>query len=178
MVELAREAVPSARFAMHDCRHLADLNLRFDGIICAFGLPYLSEQEAAAFIRAAGQALEPKGVLYLSAMLGRSEDSGFQPCSTGDLVYVNYFGEDQVIRILRECGLTIVQQKQLPSPSGAPKPTTDLIVIAVKRQSALTSRITVASAVAFGIKTSRSRRQVRPPHYRWVGRNHCREISR
>jgi 2-polyprenyl-3-methyl-5-hydroxy-6-metoxy-1,4-benzoquinol methylase len=132
MVELAREAVPSARFAVHDCRHLADLNLRFDGIICGFGLPYLSEQEAAAFIKAASQALEPQGVLYLSTMLGRSEDSGFQPCSTGDLVYVNYYSEEQVIRVLPECGLTIVQQKQIPSPSGAPKPTTDLIVIAAK----------------------------------------------
>src|SRR6266403_3432131 len=53
MVELAREAVPLAHFAVHDCRHLADLQLRFDGIICAFGLPYLSREEATAFIRAA-----------------------------------------------------------------------------------------------------------------------------
>src|SRR5215468_10003128 len=42
MVELARAAVPSARFAVHDCRRLADLQTRFDGIICAFGLPYFS----------------------------------------------------------------------------------------------------------------------------------------
>lgn len=33
MVELAREAVPLARFAVRDCRHLADLQLSFDGII-------------------------------------------------------------------------------------------------------------------------------------------------
>src|SRR6476620_5727510 len=38
MVELAREAVPSARFAVHDCRDLLSLKQRFDGIICAFGL--------------------------------------------------------------------------------------------------------------------------------------------
>ena len=84
MVELAREAVPSAHFAVHDCRHLADLQLRFDGIICAFGLPYLSGEEATAFIRVGGQALDPGGVLYLSTMLGKTEDSGFQSCSTGD----------------------------------------------------------------------------------------------
>jgi hypothetical protein len=46
MVELAREAVPSAQFAVHDCRNLAELQRRFDGIICAFGLPYLSPEEA------------------------------------------------------------------------------------------------------------------------------------
>src|SRR6516164_8606538 len=50
MVELAREAVPSAQFAIHDCRNLVDLKGRFDGIICAFGLPYLSPEEAVAFI--------------------------------------------------------------------------------------------------------------------------------
>src|SRR5258705_5680760 len=36
MVDLALEAVPSARFAVHDYRNLADLKLQFDGIICAF----------------------------------------------------------------------------------------------------------------------------------------------
>src|SRR5215813_13450908 len=35
MVEFAREAVPAARFVVHDCRRLADLQKRFDGIICA-----------------------------------------------------------------------------------------------------------------------------------------------
>jgi SAM-dependent methyltransferase len=130
MVELAREAVPSAHFVVHDCRYLADLQLRFDGIICAFGLPYLSEAEATAFIRAAGQALEPGGVLYLSTMLGKSEDSGFEGCSTGDQVYINYHSEDQVLDWLR--GFTVLKQSRLPSPSAAPKATTDLIIIAKK----------------------------------------------
>jgi SAM-dependent methyltransferase len=132
MVELAREAVPSAHFAVHDCRHLADLQLRFDGIICAFGLPYLSWEEATGFIRAAGQALEPGGVFYISTMLGKSEDSGFERCSTGDEVYVNYHSEDEVISSLRKCGFTLLKQSRLPSPSAATKRTTDLIVIAVK----------------------------------------------
>ena len=133
MVDLAREAVPSAHFALHDCRHLADLQLRYDGIICAFGLPYLSGEEATAFIRAAGQVLDPGGVLYLSTMLGESEDSGFQACSTGDQVCINYHSEAQVLSSLRECGFTLLQQSRLPSPSAASKRTTDLIVIAEKR---------------------------------------------
>ena len=132
MVELAREAVPSAHFALHDCRHLADLQLRFDGIICAFGLPYLSGEEATAFIRAAGQALDPGGVLYLSTLLGKKEDSGFERCSTGDQVYINYHSEDQVMYWLQGCGFTLVSQSRIPSPSTAPKATADLIVIAKK----------------------------------------------
>ena len=132
MVELARQTAPSAQFAVGDCRNLAGLKQRFDGIICAFGLPYLSRAEAMAFIRAASEVLEPDGVLYLSTMLGRSEDSGFEPCSSGDLVYVNYHSEEQIIASLRECGFSVVHQRHLPSPSAAVKKTTDLIVIAKK----------------------------------------------
>jgi SAM-dependent methyltransferase len=92
MVELAREAVPSAHFVVHDVRRLADLHMRFGDIICAFGLPYLSGEETTAFMRAAGQALDPGGVLYLSTMLGQSEDSGIERYDTGDAIHVNYIG--------------------------------------------------------------------------------------
>jgi SAM-dependent methyltransferase len=132
MVELAREAVPSAQFALHDCRNLADLKRRFDGIICAFGLPYLMWDEVVAFIEAACTVLEPGGVLYLSTMLGRSEDSGFQRCSSLDQVYINYHGEDQLVSLLQRCDFRIVKQKRIQSPSVASKATTDLIVITKK----------------------------------------------
>jgi len=130
MVELARAAVPSARFAVHDCRNLADLKLRFDGIICAFGLPYLSWQETEAFVRAAANVLEPPGALYLSTMLGGSEDSGFQQCSSGEQLYINYHSEEDVISALRGCSFVIVKQKRMNSPGVASKKTTDLIVVA------------------------------------------------
>jgi SAM-dependent methyltransferase len=132
MVELARAAVPSARFAVHDCRRLADLRMQFEGIICAFGLPYLSTEEATAFIRAAGQALGPGGVLYLSTMLGKPEDSGFQRASTGDQIYITYHPEKQILSSLHGCGFKVVNQRQIPSPAAASKKTTDLIVIAEK----------------------------------------------
>jgi SAM-dependent methyltransferase len=132
MVELAREAVPSAHFTVHDCRRLADLRGTFDGIICAFGLPYLSEEEAMAFVSAAGEVLDPGGVLYLSTMLGKVEDSGFEKCSTGDEVYIHYHSEEQVGGWLQDCGFTVLKQRRLASPSGAARKTTDLIVIAKK----------------------------------------------
>jgi SAM-dependent methyltransferase len=133
MVELAREAVPSARFAVHDCRRLADLPGPFDGIICAFGLPYLSWEEATAFIKAAGGALVGGGVLYLSTVLGKSEDSGFERCSTGDEIYLNYHSEAQVVGALETRDFTVLKQARIPSPSAASKKTTDLIVIAKKQ---------------------------------------------
>ena len=132
MVELAREAVPSAQFVVHDCRHLLDLQRRFDGIICAFGLPYLLPEEVTAFVGAAAEALDAGGVLYLSAMLGNSKDSGLQLCSTGDPVYLNYHNEDHITRSLGERGFSVVRQRRMASPPAASKVTTDLIVIAKK----------------------------------------------
>jgi cyclopropane fatty-acyl-phospholipid synthase-like methyltransferase len=132
MIELAREAVPSARFVVHDCRRLAELKLRFDGIISAFGLPYLSTEEAMSFIREASQALNTGGALFLSTMLGKSEDSGFESCSSGDQVYVNYHSEEQIVSSLRSCGFAVLKQCRMSSSPAAPKKTTDLIVIARK----------------------------------------------
>ncbi|HTL16345.1 MAG TPA: class I SAM-dependent methyltransferase [Patescibacteria group bacterium] len=132
MIEIAREAVPSADFIVHDCRCLDELKMRFDGIVCAFGLPYLSTEETTAFISAAGRALDPRGVLYLSAMLGKSEDSGFERCSTGDQVYVYYHQEDQLKQSLQDSGFSLVRLGRIPSPSAAPKRTNDLIIIARK----------------------------------------------
>jgi predicted TPR repeat methyltransferase len=132
MVELARKAVPSAQFAVHDCRHLLDLQRRFDGIICAFGLPYLLPEEVTAFVGAAGEALDSGGVLCLSVMLGNRQDSGFHLCSNGDQVYINYHSEDHITRSLGERGFSVVRQSHMASPSAASKATIDLIVIAKK----------------------------------------------
>jgi predicted TPR repeat methyltransferase len=130
MVDLAREAVPSAHCAVHDCRRLAELQPPFDGIVCAFGLPYLSMEEATAFIKAAGEALVTGGVLYVSTMLGKPEDSGVQRSSTGEQVYVYYHSEEQISCALHAHRFTILNQAKIPSPAAASKKTTDLIVIA------------------------------------------------
>ena len=106
--------------------------MRFDGIICAFGLPYLSPEEVTTFIGAADGALDPGGVIYLSTMLGNSEDSGFQRCSTGDKIYVNYHTEEHIIRLLEGRGFSLLKQIRMASPSAASNATTDLIVIAKK----------------------------------------------
>ncbi len=142
MVELARQAVPKARFLVHDFRNLADLESRFEGIICAFGLPYISPEEAAAFLTAAAKALEPNGVLYLSAMLGRSQDSGFERCSTGEKLHITYYGQEQITDWLRGRGFGIIKHERVSSPSAASKATTDLIVIA-KKQADISARCPV-----------------------------------
>jgi len=132
MVELAQAAVPSAQFKVHDCRRLTDLGLRFDCIVCAFGLPYLSPAEATDFIAGADAVLDPGGVLYLSCMEGDSEDSGLESSSSGDQVYINYHSEDHIRSALASHGFVIAEFKRLSSPGAANKITTDMLVIARK----------------------------------------------
>jgi predicted TPR repeat methyltransferase len=133
MVELAQAAVPSAQFRVHDCRRLTDLGLTFDGIVCAFGLPYLSRAEATNFIAGANAILAPGGVLYLSCMEGTSEDSGFESSSSGDQVYINYHSEDHLRSVLASHGFAIMEFTRLSSPSAASKSTTDMLIIARKQ---------------------------------------------
>lgn len=132
MVELAQAAVPSAEFVVHDVRQLLALERRFDGIICAFGLPYLSDEELVAFIAAAEQVLEPGGVLYLSLMLGNRADSGLQHSPTGEAFYVYYHSQERIQHLLEDRGFSLLMQEQMSSPASAAQPTRDLIVIAKK----------------------------------------------
>jgi cyclopropane fatty-acyl-phospholipid synthase-like methyltransferase len=131
MIELAREAVPGARFAVHDCRKLSGLGT-FDGIVCAFGFPYLSREEVVQFIADAANVLTSGGVFYLSTMEGKHEDSGFQSTSTGDKVYIDYHGEAELVSALVRHGFSIADMRRMPSPSSAPSKTEDLFIIAEK----------------------------------------------
>src|SRR5689334_25209795 len=45
MVLLAQRNNPNAFFEVMDCRSIADLSKKFDAVICAFCLPYLSREE-------------------------------------------------------------------------------------------------------------------------------------
>lgn len=130
MVALAREAVPAAQFIVHDCRQLQALQRHFDGIVCAFGLPYLTPQEVKDWLLCAADVLEPGGMLYFSTLLGPADAGGRQRCSTGASVYLHYHAEADLQAALQRAGFATVMQHVLASPSTARQATTDLIVLA------------------------------------------------
>ncbi|HLO94782.1 MAG TPA: class I SAM-dependent methyltransferase [Burkholderiaceae bacterium] len=135
MVELARVAVPAARFEVGDCRRLPGEDGSWDAIVCAFGLPYLSPAEARDFIAQAGRLLAPGGLLYLSTQGGRPEDSGPQRSSRGDVVHVFFHameGPESVGAWLAAADLQRVAQGAFPSPVDAPAKTSDWFGIARK----------------------------------------------
>lgn len=135
MVELARAAVPQARFEVGDCRELPGEVAAWDAIVCAFGLPYLSPEDARGFILRAGRSLRDGGQLYLSTQGGRPEESGPQRSSRGDVVHVFFHvmdGADGVGAWLAEAGLEVQVQAALPCPANASVQTRDWYCIARK----------------------------------------------
>lgn len=96
MVALARENNPEACFTVLDSRQIRSLSTLYDGIVCGFCLPYLSQEERLQFIEDVYDLLVHTGVLYLSFVEGDPSGSGYKTGSSGDAVYFNYHTLDSI----------------------------------------------------------------------------------
>jgi 2-polyprenyl-3-methyl-5-hydroxy-6-metoxy-1,4-benzoquinol methylase len=134
MVALAQTHVPSARFQVHDCRRLAELGQRFDGIAYAFGLNYIDDAAAQALFDALPAALSDAGALFLSTMLGDPAQSGVLASAQGDRIHLHYRRRDTVEAWVRDAGLDIVHAEAMASPASAAKATIDLMLVAERRK--------------------------------------------
>lgn len=109
MIELAQKNNPSAKFSVMDCRKIDSIQSTFDGVICGFCLPYLSEEEAVKLVKDAYQLLNADGIIYLSFVDGATDQSGYKTGSGGNRVYFYYHQTGKLEKILTEHGFTDVQ---------------------------------------------------------------------
>lgn len=131
MIELAKINNPTADFEFMDCRAIASLSQKYDGILCGFGLPYLSKEEAIQFIKDASQKLNKNGILYISTMEDDNSKSGFKTGSTGDKMYQNFHQADYLSATLEKNGFSIIHLERKEYIHNEEK-TIDLIIIATK----------------------------------------------
>ena len=89
MIALARLNNPTADFTIMDSRDIHNFDIKFDGIISGFCLPYLSQTESNQLISNTYNLLNENGFTYLSFVEGNPEKSGFQVGSMGR-VYFNF----------------------------------------------------------------------------------------
>ena len=113
MVTLAKKNNPSASFEVMDARDLKSLNTGFDGIISGFALPYLSEEDVTAFIKASKHLLSEKGFIYLSFVNGDPANSGFIKGSSGDKTFFYYHSKERLVQQLENEGFSIIQQMNI-----------------------------------------------------------------
>ena len=130
MVKQARLRVPSAEFLVKDCRHIGELEQVFDAAAFAFGLSYLTDDDANRFFSSLNASLADSALLYLSTITGEPSWSGFETSSSGDRVYLEYRSVSDVVSMVERAGYRVDFTEVIASPVNASKPTQDLILIA------------------------------------------------
>lgn len=106
MVERASANIPSGNFQVMNSRDILQLEGPFDGVVCGFCIPYLSETETAKLITDVFQLLGVGGIFYLSFVEGSSEKSGFQTRSTDLRVYFYYHELESITKELSNNGFS------------------------------------------------------------------------
>lgn len=132
MLELAKINNPQAQFQCMDIRNILQLKQTFDGIMAAFCLPYLNQQEAKDLIAHGAQLLNPQGVLYLSTMEDAYEQSRPIKGSSGDEIFIHFHQADYITEAMSQNGLTVLYTHRINNIMSGSVPINDLILIAQK----------------------------------------------
>ncbi len=109
MIELAKRNNPKASFATMDIRQIEKLKTKFDGIVCGFCLPYLSQPDTLKLIEDCNNLLSKNGLIYLSFVEGDPSKSDFQRGSSGDRVYFYYHSLQNLKTMLTESKFCDIQ---------------------------------------------------------------------
>jgi ubiquinone/menaquinone biosynthesis C-methylase UbiE len=132
MLELAKINNPEASFQLLDCREVNTLGKKWDAVMCGFCLPYLSKEDAIQFIQDAANALNDKGLLYISTMEDDYSKSGIQYSSTGDELYMYFHQADYLTEALENNGFKLLDLRRKVYSMQEGVVTTDLILLAIR----------------------------------------------
>ncbi|MBK9993502.1 MAG: class I SAM-dependent methyltransferase [Saprospiraceae bacterium] len=130
MIGLAKSNNPNAKFAIMDCREIDKIKTSFDGIICGFCLPYLSQSDSQKLIADLSKLLNENGILYLSFIEGDPSSSGYQTNSLGDRVYFYFYERSSLLGHLSENKLDILNTFKLEYKKSDSETEIHMIVIA------------------------------------------------
>lgn len=132
MIEWAKKNNPTATFIVHDAQKIDQLTETFDAIIIGFLFPYFTITQVREFIEKAGKMLSKDGIIYISTMEDRYENSRFRSSSTGEQLLMHYYEAADLVEILEINRFqTVFEQRQLFS-TDLPESDTDLMLIARK----------------------------------------------
>ena len=134
MVALAMKNNPAASFTVMDLRSIDQLEARYDGIICGFGLPYLSETDAQKFIFDCHTLLVDQGLLYLSFVPGDPESSGYKTGTPGDRVYFYFHSEEKLQKQLVKSGFRVMKYYEMDYKRSERETEIHAVLIAKKTQ--------------------------------------------
>ncbi|MES2617343.1 MAG: class I SAM-dependent methyltransferase [Bacteroidota bacterium] len=96
MIALAKVNNPTASFGVMDSRSIHEISSTYDGIICGFCLPYLSQHDSQKLIADSYNLLNENGLLYISFVEGDPNKSDYQTASSGDRTYFYFYNLDDL----------------------------------------------------------------------------------
>lgn len=130
MLALAKAVNPQIETATLDAKDISTLESQYDGIMCAFTLPYLNKEEAVQFIRVVSRKLNDGGVLYLSTMEDDNEKSGPRKSGSGLYTLVQNFHECAYLtEAFVSSGFDVILTERHVYEEDDGRVTTDLILI-------------------------------------------------
>lgn len=132
MLDIARAVNPEATFERLDQRAIRTLGRGFHGIVCAFGLPYLSTEEAAAVIADASAMLHPGGAFYLSTMEEVPARSAWEGPSKEERILMHYHAGAALRTAIHQAGLKLRHESRSRYVDAHGKAVTDLMLVAVR----------------------------------------------
>jgi cyclopropane fatty-acyl-phospholipid synthase-like methyltransferase len=134
MIKAAQKENPGEEFRVLDIRNAGEIHGRFDAVIAAFCIPYLSFDDLPDLFSNMRRLTSEKGIIYLSCMEGAEERSGFEKTSfTGqDELYINYYPRNKIESLMKKYDFEIVKFYTKDYLEADGSTTTDLIYIARK----------------------------------------------
>lgn len=133
MILLAKKNNSTANYRVMDCRQIDSITKKYDGIICGFCLPYLNQNDCQKLIKDSSELLTNNGVLYISTIEGKYEQSGYETGSTGDRMYVYYYEADFLIDCCKQNQFNAVETIRIPFTKRNGLIETHLILMARKK---------------------------------------------
>ena len=134
MLELAKENNPNASIQMLDCRSILELNEKYDAILCGFGLPYISKEEAILMIRDASISLNKNGLIYISTMEDDYDKSGFKASSSdpNEGLHMYFHEAEYLVNAMSSNGFEIIDLSRVQYLDDKGEDVVDLIIIGKK----------------------------------------------
>ena len=115
MLALARKNIAGGTFLKKDCRDFTWIDEQFDAIIFGFCFPYVNKLEAIRMISEAKKHLSLGGLLCISTMEDKYENSSFKAPSSGNSnpIFMHYHEAGYLKDALTQSGYTIMHQKRV-----------------------------------------------------------------
>ena len=111
MLELAQKNNPNISTALLDLRSISDLKSKFDGIVCGFGLPYISGGEVQKLVKDSNDLLKENGLIYFSLIENSATpaDSCKSKDNSGDELFTYYHDEDFIKKAFDQNNIQLIE---------------------------------------------------------------------